>query len=322
MTKKINLEKIDPKFCVGWSRERGTNQKWQMAVMNNVINNSPTELIHLSYDGNFQLECTAKVIHCGLCSSKNEKKENGDGGATAEKKMMELILDTTIMHPQGGGQPSDYGKITNLDTNASIIVQHVSLDRETNVVSHIYQEDNDNGNGNDSVADKFPIGSLVKVEVDGERRRVLSECHSVGHAVDSAMEKCGKNLPPTKGYHFLDGSYVEYKGVIKPEERNDLVVALNEALQSLIEEDIETKIETLPLAEAEDLCNRLQQNFDFSQYGQGDVRVVTVAGFSCPCGGTHVKSTGELKERGWEINGIKSKKGVVRIKYGPAKDKK
>ena len=60
-----------------------------------------------------------------------------------------------------------------------------------------------------------------------------------------------------------------------------------------------------------------------SEYGGGEgsndhhVRIVTVAGWSCPCGGTHVRSTGVLKERGWSILGIKSKKGVVRIKYGP-----
>jgi len=56
-----------------------------------------------------------------------------------------------------------------------------------------------------------------------------------------------------------------------------------------------------------------------SDYGEGNIRVVTVAGWSSPCGGTHVKSTAELKERGWTITGIKSKKGAVRVKYNPAK---
>jgi len=283
-------------------------------------NYPPTKLVHLTYDGNFQLECKAKVLHCGISAT--------------SKTRMELILDETIMHPQGGGQPTDYGKITNLDTGVSVVVQHVTLDRATNSVVHYFDHahdiddpDEDNNDENNAtatiMADNFPVGSHVKVEVDGDRRSFLSECHSAGHAIDSAMERCGQNLPPTKGYHFLDGSYVEYKGSIKPEERANLVIKLNEAFQSLIEEDIETKIEILSLVEAEDLCNRLQQNFDASQYGgQEDVRVVTVAGFSCPCGGTHIKSTGILKERGWEITGIKSKKGVVRIKYGPAKGKK
>jgi Ser-tRNA(Ala) deacylase AlaX len=50
------------------------------------------------------------------------------------------------------------------------------------------------------------------------------------------------------------------------------------------------------------------------------VRVVTVAGWNCPCGGTHVRSTGELKERGWCVKGLKCKKGVVRVRYGPKED--
>jgi len=46
--------------------------------------------------------------------------------------------------------------------------------------------------------------------------------------------------------------------------------------------------------------------------------VVTVAGYPCPCGGTHCRSTRDLAERRWGIKGtIKSKKGVVRIRYGP-----
>jgi Ser-tRNA(Ala) deacylase AlaX len=43
---------------------------------------------------------------------------------------------------------------------------------------------------------------------------------------------------------------------------------------------------------------------------------VTVAGWPCPCGGTHVKSTGNLKGRRWGITGLKCKKGLVRVKYG------
>jgi len=89
--------------------------------------------------------------------------------------------------------------------------------------------------------------------------------------------------------------------------------------QDLLNEDTETKIEALPQDEADKLCNRLAKNFDMSDYGEGNIRVVTVAGWSSPCGGTHVKSTAELKERGWTITGIKSKKGVVRVKYNPAK---
>lgn len=82
----------------------------------------------------------------------------------------------------------------------------------------------------------------------------------------------------------------------------------------MVEEDIETKIETMSKDEAESLC----PNFDLSLFAkEGEpLRIVTVAGWHCPCGGTHVKSTVDLKERQWGITGLKCKKDVVRVKYG------
>mmetsp|Transcript_18742 Transcript_18742/g.43198 ORF Transcript_18742/g.43198 Transcript_18742/m.43198 type:complete len:417 (-) Transcript_18742:35-1285(-) len=46
------------------------------------------------------------------------------------------------------------------------------------------------------------------------------------------------------------------------------------------------------------------------------VRIVRVAGWPCPCGGTHARTTGELASRNWGITGFRSKKGVVRVRYG------
>ena len=111
--------------------------------------------------------------------------------------------------------------------------------------------------------------------------------------------------------------YVEYKGSIPPEDRPALLEKLQTAFQELVEEDIDTKIEVLPTETAEEVCNRVAENyFNLKEFGDETVRIVTVANWPCPCGGTHVKSTGLLKERQWGITGIKSKKGVVRIKYG------
>lgn len=49
-----------------------------------------------------------------------------------------------------------------------------------------------------------------------------------------------------------------------------------------------------------------------TQYGAAS-RIVTVGGVACPCGGTHVKSTGQLK--GTVVTKIKSKKGTLRVSY-------
>jgi Ser-tRNA(Ala) deacylase AlaX len=53
--------------------------------------------------------------------------------------------------------------------------------------------------------------------------------------------------------------------------------------------------------------------FDFSVFKEAEVRIVGIANFLCPCGGTHVPSTSHLSD--FEVTGIKRKKGALRVKY-------
>jgi len=267
----------------------------------------PTEMIYYTYEGNFELECSSKVVSI-------DQKDSGD----EKPATVELCLDRTVMHAQGGGQPTDIGSITYQQDEKEIKVHinKVLIDRETGVAAHHGAVENKN-----DLVCLPPVGTAVRVSVDRDTRQILSECHTAGHVVDSAMARCGKLMKPTKGYHFLDGSYVEYEGSIPVEERSQVLKDLQTAFQELVGEDIPTKIETMSEDRANELCNRIAKNFDMKDFGGGkdeptDIRVVTVAGFPCPCGGTHVKSTGVLKANGWNVTGIKSKKGVVRVKYG------
>mmetsp|Transcript_10991 Transcript_10991/g.16999 ORF Transcript_10991/g.16999 Transcript_10991/m.16999 type:complete len:276 (+) Transcript_10991:146-973(+) len=269
----------------------------------------PTELIHLSYEGNFQLECTSNICGVELVESNNDKDNE-----PLPTKRLNVHLDRTVLHPQGGGQPTDIGVLMLNNGDTVLQVDKVTIDRSTGIVTHSGTLRGENIDTDNVVLPE--IGSNIQVQVDTDQRRILSECHTAGHVVDAAMARCGKTLPPTKGYHFLDGPYVEYKGSIDPKERPQLLENLQAAFGQLVDEDIPTKIEALSKNDAETAFNRVAQNFDLSEYGDEDIRIVTVAGWPCPCGGTHVKSTSDLKERKWGIRGMKSKKGVVRVKYG------
>eukprot|EP00815_Leptocylindrus_aporus_P003337 CAMPEP_0116064004 /NCGR_PEP_ID=MMETSP0322-20121206/8810_1 /TAXON_ID=163516 /ORGANISM="Leptocylindrus danicus var. apora, Strain B651" /LENGTH=277 /DNA_ID=CAMNT_0003549847 /DNA_START=144 /DNA_END=977 /DNA_ORIENTATION=- len=272
-------------------------------VDDNVENGSilpATKCLYLSYDGNFQLEGKSIVLKCERI---NDTK-------------FDIILDETIFHPQGGGQPSDLGKIVfeeeSSSTMIALTVDNVQIERSTGLVHHYASVD-----GSEVSENSLKAGAVVDMYVDAPTRRINSECHTAGHVVDVAMARCKINFPPTKGYHFADGSYVEYRGSIQPSERGRLLEMLKMAFSLLIEEDIETKIEVMEKDLADETCNRLAQNFEFDGYGDNEeIRIVEVAGSSCPCGGTHTKSTGDLQERGWKITGIKCKKGFTRIKYG------
>ena len=109
---------------------------------------------------------------------------------------------------------------------------------------------------------------------------------------------------------------MEYKGNIPVDERGPILEKLKTAFQELLEEDIDTGIQVLDKEKAQQMCDRIKENyFNFSAFGDESIRLVTVAGWTCPCGGTHVKSTGSLRERKWGVTGLKCKKGIVKIKY-------
>lgn len=259
---------------------------------------SPTEMVYMTYEGNWQMECSSTVLQVNT----NEQDP---------KQSLDLVLDRSVLHAQGGGQPTDTGRIVSEDGLVDVHVTKVTMDRDTGIAHHT-------GSSATSSSRIPNAGDNVKVMVDEENRRILSECHTAGHVVDAAMERCGKLFKPSKAYHFLDSPYVEYAGSIPVEEREEALIKLQTAFLELVQEDIATKIDVVSKEKADEMCNRIAQNFDVDVFADAkdQVRVVTVANFPCPCGGTHVRSTGDLAKNGWGVTGIKSKKGVLRIKYG------
>lgn len=263
---------------------------------------SQTKLLHLSYDGNFQVEHHSRILSCVFDEVSSK---------------VSIVVDETIFHPQGGGQPSDIGEIKSYTGGSheeiSVKIEKVIRDK-SGLITHIGSITSDKSDN------LFNPGDDVTLKVDVSNRKMLSECHTAGHVVDAAMAKCGLKLPPTKGYHYLDSPYVEYRGSIDVAERAALVEKLKIAFSSLVEEDISTKIELVNKSIANDLCNRESNYFAFDEFSDEEpIRVVTIAGLSCPCAGTHVRKTSDLKERGWNVIGIKSKKGTTRIRYNVTK---
>jgi Ser-tRNA(Ala) deacylase AlaX len=298
----------------------------------------PTDLLFLTYDGNFALECDATVVHVLAAASCADPRDNGEleeeKGSSARIPSTPLsaavLLDRTVLHPQGGGQPADTGLITSLDRPGfpyEFRVDQVSMERATGVVTHVghFRPAASAASTKDDAAKAVPHfreGERVLVQVDEDSRRILSECHTAGHVVDAAMAHCQVHMPSLKAYHYLDGSYVEYKGAVPANDRDALLQRLQDAFQLLLEQDLATEIRVLNLTEADQVCNQdgsatvVMDVAPFVDPVSQMVRVVTVAGYSCPCGGTHVRSTVELKANRWRITGLRCKKNVVRVKYG------
>lgn len=300
----------------------------------------PTNLLYLTWEGNFQLECKATVLRCNILDSSNEpkqtKEQDSDDGI-----VVQVCLDQTVLHAQGGGQPTDFGTIRILrdddvdgDMNVTLHINQVLLDRATGIALHtgrLVTTKTETSESSSTISSSWlpNVGDSVHVMVESDRRRILSECHTAGHVVDAAMARCELYLPPSKAYHYLEGPYVEYQGNVNnvnANNTNELLAKLQHAFCQLIEENVETKIDLVSRSQAQAMCHPLvasqmlgttteEDNIANAEEHTQPIRIVTVAGWPCPCGGTHVKSTGELAQRKWNITGIKSKKGVVRVKY-------
>lgn len=193
-----------------------------------------------------------------------------------------IVLDRTIFHPQGGGQPSDRGIIT--ADGISFKVSHVSARKEDKVIEHL---------GEFLDGQRFEAGAVVTLAVDEDLRRLHARLHSAGHLLDAALRNLGwTQLEPSKGYHFTDNPYVEYNGEVKEADRPGLIDSLNGELIRMIAADVAVAV----------------------QYDAATgVRLVDVAGVECPCGGTHVKKLGEIQRV--KVTRIKKNKQTIRISY-------
>ena len=76
-----------------------------------------------------------------------------------------VMLDQTIFHPQGGGQPTDVGTMTS--NGVVFTVQKVSADMATGHIFHI----------GSAAGGNFSSGDCVALAVDEETRRTCTRLH-------------------------------------------------------------------------------------------------------------------------------------------------
>lgn len=236
----------------------------------------PTKLLYM--EDMQQLECTAYV----------ENVEQKDGRWV-------VYLDQTVFYPQGGGQPYDTGKITGGAT--TFVVEEVRF--ADGLVSHIGHFE----------GQPFMQGEDVKCTVDAERRALHTRLHSGGHLLDMAVNELGYNWIPGKGYHFPDGPYVEYQGVLGDETKEAVIEKLNAKIAEILARDIATEIRFVTKEEMAELCRHVPEYLPKDKPS----RVVLYGNFGVPCGGTHVAKLTDIGQE--TVRKIKEKPGTIRLSY-------
>jgi len=227
------------------------------------------------------------VLSCSAEVTSVEQTEDGT----------DVVLDQTCLYARGGGQDSDTGKIS---ANGQVFkVSKVRLD-EDGVVHHYGQFE----------AEAFSAGEQLECVVDADRRTLNTRLHSAGHLIDMAVSKFAPDWLAAKAAHFPEQSFVDYQGEYNPENREETIASLNQALQAIIAAGGQNEIRFMEVSEMSSICRNVPANIPTNK----PARVVVYPNeFGIPCGGTHVKSIESIGSV--EVTKIKNKGGLIHISY-------
>jgi alanyl-tRNA synthetase len=186
-----------------------------------------------------------------------------------------LILDRTIFHPKGGGQPSDRGLIRSAEYE--IVVKKAIY--HNGVVVHWGK-----------LSRGTPSEGKVTCEIDWEYRHLVMRRHTSAHLLDHCLAEVTSSRIQTTDSWLDEPCYVGYAGT--PPDTQTLRKAEDLANQ-MVNAGGQVKIKFLSPEEAKTL---LQNAPNYERLPDlSEVRTVTIEGCQpIPCGGTHVSDLAEI----------------------------
>lgn len=185
-----------------------------------------------------------------------------------------IQLDRTVFYATGGGQPGDSGKLIRAD-GSEIEIIDTRRDRASGDYLHIPAED--------SVLPA--VGEKVVAQIDWERRYRLMRMHSAMHVLCSLVDG-----GVTGGSVGTERSRLDFDLPDAPDK-----AALEAEVNRVIAEDHPVSIGAISdeeLAANPDIVRTMSVK---PPTGSGQVRTIRIDEVDYqPCGGTHVKATGEI----------------------------
>ena len=185
-----------------------------------------------------------------------------------------LILDRTIFYPEGGGQPGDIGSFRLQDGQDLAVTNTVNT---PNGILHIL-----NANKGEMI-----VGQGVTMNIDWERRFRHMRMHTALHLLCSQVKGA-----VTGGAIGAQKSRLDFNIPGERPEKEEL----EEKMNTLIADDHELSISWITDEELEANPDLVRTMSVKPPMGTGRIRMVRIGeniDFQ-PCGGTHVKSTGEI----------------------------
>jgi misacylated tRNA(Ala) deacylase len=213
-----------------------------------------------------------------------------------------IILDRTIFYATSGGQPGDTGTLERADGSRIAIAATITGETKDEII-HV-------------PAPEQPapeVGEQVKLAIDWERRHLLMRMHAACHLLTVVCP-----FPITGAAVSEDDSRVDFDAPDAGFTREDVTAGLME----LVRADHPIFVRLITDEELAANPGLVKSKNVRPPAGTGKIRLVCIGDNasidSQPCGGTHVKSTGEVGEI--HIGKIE-KKGRenrrFRIRFGP-----
>jgi misacylated tRNA(Ala) deacylase len=216
--------------------------------------------------------------------------------ATVEETLKDgVVLDQTIFYPEGGGQPTDTGRL-DCSTGTSRVV---AVEKQGNRVLHLLEG-------------PLPgVGDEVYLRLDWDRRYAHMRMHTAQHVVsrvvfDQFGARTAGNQIRAAASH-IDFSPAKFQATDLP--------TIEETANRLIRANLPVTIAQVSRDELDRVMGPDRSDLSRLPISIKQVRLVRIGDFDAyPCAGTHVARIGELV--GLHITNRKSKgQDVVRVTY-------
>lgn len=192
--------------------------------------------------------------------------EQSDGG---------VVLDRTAFYPGGGGQPCDFGTLSDGATTWHVVKTGRVGGKPTHFIDGALPE----------------VGTRVTGTLDWDRRYKLMRTHTAMHVLcgvvwrDYAAQVTGGNMDPLSGRMDFEFETLQKGLVGEIEATVNAEAAMGRAVL----------VKILPRAEAFQIPDLIRTKINLLPDGITEVRTVELAGLDLQAdGGTHVANTSEI----------------------------
>jgi misacylated tRNA(Ala) deacylase len=188
-----------------------------------------------------------------------------------------IVLDRTCFYANSGGQPGDQGKLASASGLELPLTSAIYLDAAKSMIAHVPSE---------AGGPRPQVGEPVRLSIDWDLRYRRMRMHTALHLLSAVLPYAVTGGAVGENESRLDFDIPE-AGLDK-----DHITA---RLMEMVEADAEVRARWISddeLAASPGLVKTMSVK---PPMGTGRIRLIEIAGFDLqPCGGTHVRRTGEI----------------------------